>query len=130
MFSFVINKSWPELLCVIIDVFAKVEHYCHPNIIRRDLDVSMVNVGFKKGLEKSILMLLSQRTAFLIAINLFHQIFVPQLFSLNFLWLTDSYLLLKFLNRDCLIVLEVCSCFNCRIFKVQSLSFQLNEDFI
>lgn len=49
-------KGRPQFLCMRIDIFTKKQHYGHPNIVRCNLDISMIDVCLVKGFEKSIFM--------------------------------------------------------------------------
>ena len=79
------DKGISQSFCVLINIFAEEEHNSHPDIIRGDLNVTMIDVGFKESSKKSIFILLTQRTAFFITVDLRDQILLPKVFSTRFL---------------------------------------------
>ena len=52
--ALMINKGFPELLGMFVNILWKVEHDGQPNIIRSKFEVTMVDVGLIEGLVKSV----------------------------------------------------------------------------
>jgi hypothetical protein len=75
------DKGISQSFCVIVDIFAEEEHNSHPDIIRGDLDVAVIDVGFKESSKKSIFILLAQRTALFIRVDFLDQILPPKVLS-------------------------------------------------
>jgi hypothetical protein len=44
------NESLPELPSIFVDVVGEVEHDSEPHLVRGDLEIAMIYVGFVKGL--------------------------------------------------------------------------------
>jgi hypothetical protein len=65
----VIDECFSESFSIIVSVFGEKEHYRHPNIIRSNLQITMIHIGFVKSSEKSIITLFTQTTAFIIEEN-------------------------------------------------------------
>ena len=84
LFAIMFHKGCPQFFSVRIDIFAKKEHDGHPNIVRCNFDISMMNVCFVKGFEKSILMLFSYFATLIVKVNLVNFVLKPNGFSLHF----------------------------------------------
>jgi hypothetical protein len=55
---------------MVVNIFGEVEHDCQPDIVRSDLDFSMLNVGVVKGFHKSVLVWVAEMTALLVKVVL------------------------------------------------------------
>jgi hypothetical protein len=62
---------------MVVNIFAEIQQNGHPNIIRSDFHIPVIDVCLKKSSEKPIFIFFRQWTALFIAIDLFHEIFLP-----------------------------------------------------
>ena len=98
-----IDECFSEGLSIIIGVFAEKEHNRHPNIIRSNLQITMIHISLVKGSEESIRILFAQRAAFIIEVKLLCIFIFPRF---PVCWLYNLSFVLQFLYGDSLKPLE------------------------
>ena len=98
-----IDECFSEGLSIIIGIFAEKEHNRHPNIIRSNLQITVIHIGLVKSSEESIRILLAQRAAFIIEVKLLCILIFPRF---PVCWLYNLSFVLQFLYGDSLKPLE------------------------
>ena len=98
-----IDECFSEGLSIIIGIFAEKEHNRHPNIIRSNLQITMIHIGLVKSSEESIRILFAQRAAFIIEVKLLCILIFPRF---PVCWLYNLSFVLQFLYGDSLKPLE------------------------
>ena len=94
-----VHKCLSELLCMIVDVFGKEEHYRQPYVIGSYLYIPVLQISIVKSFEKTILALIAQMTAFFVRIDSMDQVFLPQSVSI-FRWIVEHFSGLKLLDAN------------------------------
>ena len=94
-----VHKCLSELLCMIVDVFGKEEHYRQPYVIGSYLYIPVLQISIVKSFEKTILALIAQMTAFFVRIDSMNQVFLPQSVSI-FRWIVEYFSGLKLLDAN------------------------------
>ena len=94
-----LNKSFPKLFGIIVDVFREVEHDGEPDVIRSNLDVSMVHISFVKRFKETVTVSIFKRAALLVAENLILSFLFPNIRSI-FVFVVILFFPLEVLNRN------------------------------